>query len=225
MSNNSKDIMHVLVAHESAIVRSGLITILRQLKNVHVHPIEVLSLKAIDNCIKTQSVDVLFISPSFDMDFDLSFFKKKHPDIPVVAVLDRLYPSNTMCDYSGRITILDSVEKIEQVLLVLEQLQDTIETQQVQSFTTHSESDAPTVSIRKSQDSSSDNETLSAREKEIIIGIVEGLSNKEIADKLYLSIHTVITHRRNITRKLQIHSTAGLTIYAIVNGLVQIKEK
>ena len=45
-----------------------------------------------------------------------------------------------------------------------------------------------------------------------------------IADKLYLSIHTVITHRRNIARKLQIHSPAGLTIYAIVNKLVELSD-
>ena len=49
-------------------------------------------------------------------------------------------------------------------------------------------------------------------------------SNKAIADKLYLSIHTVITHRRNIARKLQIHSPAGLTIYAIVNKLVELSD-
>jgi len=48
------------------------------------------------------------------------------------------------------------------------------------------------------------------------------LQNKEIADRLYISVNTVITHRRNIARKLQIHSPAGLTIYAIVNGLVDI---
>ena len=48
--------------------------------------------------------------------------------------------------------------------------------------------------------------------------------NKEIAEKLYISVHTVITHRRNITRKLQIHSAAGLTIYAIVNKLVELSE-
>jgi len=65
-------------------------------------------------------------------------------------------------------------------------------------------------------------ETLSDREKDVIIGVVQGLQNKEIADKLNISVHTVITHRRNIARKLQIHSPAGLTIYAIVNGLVDI---
>ncbi len=67
-------------------------------------------------------------------------------------------------------------------------------------------------------------EPLSAREKEIITCVVKGLTNKQIADVLCISTHTVITHRRNIASKLQIHSAAGLTIYAIVNKLVDLSE-
>ncbi len=65
-------------------------------------------------------------------------------------------------------------------------------------------------------------ETLSDREKDVIVSLVQGMTNKEIADHLCISINTVITHRRNIARKLQIRSPAGLTIYAIVNNLVDI---
>ncbi|MBR5038737.1 MAG: helix-turn-helix transcriptional regulator [Prevotella sp.] len=65
-------------------------------------------------------------------------------------------------------------------------------------------------------------DALSDREKDVIISLVQGMSNKEIADHLCISTNTVITHRRNIARKLQIHSPAGLTIYAIVNELVDI---
>ena len=65
-------------------------------------------------------------------------------------------------------------------------------------------------------------ETLSAREKEVIIALVQGMANKEIAAHLGISVNTVITHRRNIAQKLQIHSPAGLTIYAIVNDLIDI---
>ncbi len=64
------------------------------------------------------------------------------------------------------------------------------------------------------------NESISEREKEIIVCLVQGLSNKEIANRLYISVNTVTTHRRNIIRKLQIHSLAGLTIYAIANNLI-----
>ncbi len=67
-------------------------------------------------------------------------------------------------------------------------------------------------------------EALSIREQEVLVEIVNGLTNKEIAQKLNLSIHTVTTHRRNISTKLQIHSIAGLTIYAISNQLINVKE-
>ncbi|MBR0273574.1 MAG: helix-turn-helix transcriptional regulator [Bacteroidaceae bacterium] len=65
-------------------------------------------------------------------------------------------------------------------------------------------------------------EALSDREKDVIIALVQGMTNKEIADHLCISVNTVITHRRNIASKLQIHSPAGLTIYAIINNLVDI---
>ena len=76
-----------------------------------------------------------------------------------------------------------------------------------------------TMVFKSGQDNA---EALSDREREVIISVVQGMQNKEIADHLCISINTVITHRRNIARKLQIHSAAGLTIYAIVNGLVDI---
>ena len=71
---------------------------------------------------------------------------------------------------------------------------------------------------------SDDQQTLSSREKEIVVCVVKGMTNREIADRLYLSTHTVITHRRNIARKLQVHSASGLTVYAIVNKLIELKD-
>ena len=79
-----------------------------------------------------------------------------------------------------------------------------------------------TVKISNMISKNTEGESLSEREKEVIIGVVQGMTNKEIADHLFISINTVITHRRNIAKKLQIHSPAGLTIYAIVNNLVDI---
>lgn len=67
-------------------------------------------------------------------------------------------------------------------------------------------------------------QALGRREEEIIVCVAKGLSNKEIADRLCISVNTVTTHRRNICAKLDIHSPAGLTIYAILNGLVDPKE-
>jgi len=70
----------------------------------------------------------------------------------------------------------------------------------------------------------SDSNDLSEREKEILISVAKGMLNKEIAEEHHISIHTVITHRKNITRKTGIKSVAGLTVYALLNNLIEMKE-
>lgn len=76
----------------------------------------------------------------------------------------------------------------------------------------------------KTQSSVSEESELSEREKDILREIALGKTNKEIADDLFISAHTVITHRKNITRKLGIKTVSGLTIYAILNKLIQMEE-
>ena len=65
---------------------------------------------------------------------------------------------------------------------------------------------------------------LSNRETDVLVALVKGLTNKEISDKLYISVHTVITHRKNIVRKTGIKSVSGLTVYALLNNLVDETE-
>lgn len=67
-------------------------------------------------------------------------------------------------------------------------------------------------------------EELTNREKDILICLAKGMSYKEIADELCISVNTVTTHRRNISNKLQIHSSVGLVIYAIANKMVNIAD-
>ena len=64
------------------------------------------------------------------------------------------------------------------------------------------------------------NKELSIREIEVLQLIVKGITNKEIADKLYISLNTVQTHRKNITAKLGIKTVSGLTFYALMNGII-----
>lgn len=67
-------------------------------------------------------------------------------------------------------------------------------------------------------------EELSEREREILVAIAKGMTNKEIANVFSLSVHTIITHRKNIIRKTGIHSISGLTVFAILNNMVDIKD-
>lgn len=88
--------------------------------------------------------------------------------------------------------------------------------------------DDPVLMVRKLRESlasrqenqEAEDYDLSAREKEILVCVAKGMLNKEIADYCNLSIHTVITHRKNITRKTGIKTVAGLTVYALLNNLI-----
>lgn len=65
---------------------------------------------------------------------------------------------------------------------------------------------------------------LSEREKEILVAVAKGMTNKSIAEQYHLSVHTVITHRKNLTRKTGIKSVSGLTVYAILNNMIDMKD-
>jgi len=79
--------------------------------------------------------------------------------------------------------------------------------------------------VRRNGDSEDSPRQLTSREREVLIAIAEGLSNKEIATRLGVGVRTVETHRERIMRKLNIHSVAGLTRYAITKGLVMLREQ
>lgn len=69
-----------------------------------------------------------------------------------------------------------------------------------------------------------DDVELSKREIDVLVAVAKGMMNKEIADMMNLSIHTVISHRKNITRKTGIKSVSGLTVYALLNNLIDENE-
>jgi two-component system nitrate/nitrite response regulator NarL len=75
----------------------------------------------------------------------------------------------------------------------------------------------------RGKDSGSETAQLTNREREVLVQIAEGLSNKEIASHLGVGVRTVETHRERIMRKLNIHSVAGLTKFAITNGLISLR--
>lgn len=195
------NMLKVLVASSSVIIRSGLSSVLRRLHELNIQPVEISSPEMLEHYVTLHTPDIIMIDPTFGGWFDLAEFKEaynKLTGVKFVAVIASVIDSMQLKDYNERIALYDSVEVIAEKLNGLMKTEDEMQ--------------------------DSDAEPLSQREKEIITYVVKGLTNKEIADNLCLSVHTVITHRRNIARKLQIHSPAGLTIYAIVNKLVELKD-
>lgn len=199
MSDNTS--LKIVVAETSVIIRSGLTAVLKRLPNLNVHPIEVASAESLQNYISLHTPDIVIVNPAFGGWFDMAAFKAEHgkPGVKYIALVCTVIDNNALKEYDDNFSICDDIDTISGKINRL--LNTEIE-----------------------EDKDNEQETLSQREKEIITCVVKGMTNKTIADKLFLSIHTVITHRRNIARKLQIHSPAGLTIYAIVNKLVELQD-
>ena len=120
--------------------------------------------------------------------------------------------------------VIISIYQAEEDLSIHSAVEDNIFVPAVRRLEHQARMHQPEEDEEQASLSGSGDEQLSDREKEIVVCVAKGLSNKEIADQLCLSVNTVTTHRRNIARKLQIHSPAGITIYAIVNKLVTLKE-
>jgi len=80
------------------------------------------------------------------------------------------------------------------------------------------------IKVTANSSDKAENEELSERENEILGCVVKGMTNKEIAEKHFISIHTVITHRKNIVRKTGIKSVSGLTVYALLNNLITYED-
>ncbi|NDV70119.1 LuxR C-terminal-related transcriptional regulator [Dysgonomonas sp. 25] len=197
MPHNKNKIL--AVAETSYIIRKGLANALSQLDMV-AKVIEIKTIEDINYQLDIIQPDALIINPMLmghTSKSDIRHQLSLPKDAIVIAFVYNLIDEQFYRQYDAVIRINDTETKIKDTL--------------VDCFT-------------KGQDKASDLEGLSDREKEILVSVVKGMSNKEIADHHNISIHTVITHRRNMARKLKIHSISGLTIYAIINKLVDISE-
>ena len=159
--------------------------------------------------------------------YDIETFSRHHGQIDkklreLKNIIIKYLPSDGLHNNQLSATLYD-IYNCEQWLDQHSHVEDEIFIPAIRRLEKMSRQDDVSVKISNMISQQPDNrETLSEREKDVIVALVQGMTNKEIADHLCISINTVITHRRNIARKLQIHSAAGLTIYAIVNNLVDI---
>ena len=192
--------MKIAIAENSVIIRNGITATLKRLPNFRIQPLEVSSIESLKECIKMNCIDILIINPAFGGFFDVSKFKGEilNLNIKIVSLVSSYVDKSILSKYDETISVYDDMDDLYRKISSLQNL--------------------------PKRNNEGENEMLSVREKEIVVCVVKGMTNKEIAGNLFISIHTVITHRRNIAKKLQIHSSAGLTIYAIVNNLVDISE-
>ena len=178
----------------------------------------------VDNLLKGQKDEnyniKMFVSHHDHIDEKLTELKnsiiKYYPDNKKAYMMNAVLFDIFNCEKD-----LVSHNAVEDHLFVPAVLQ--LEEEVKKNIDNHNTSNKVQQAIEK-EESLSRQDDLSQREKEIICCVVKGMSNKEIAENLFISVHTVITHRRNIARKLQIHSPTLLTVYAIVNKLVDISE-
>ena len=189
--------IHVAICEPSDIIRTGLISILKKLTTLNIDIFEISNLNNLNLLLLKAKPNILIINPSYIGSFSLNSLRKetKLPNLLFIGLQASFLDLQLIKQFDDIININSSPEDIKDKIHKL-----------------------------SNQKIDTEKKDLSVREKEIITLVVKGMTNKEIANELCLSIHTVITHRRNISTKLQIHSSAGLTIYAIINKLVDINE-
>lgn len=193
----------IVVAETSPVILTGMSGCLRRISTLHLQVMEARTLADLKECISSVAPDLVIVNPTFCGGFNPASIRHiSGNDIKMVAIETGKLDAMVTARYDGVISIVDDMETIAAKI----------------SSLFNKETDVAVFNDSK------DRESLSNREKEIVSFVVKGFTNKEIADKLFLSVHTVITHRRNIARKLDIHSPTGLTIYAIVNKLVDLGE-
>ena len=194
--------LKIVIAEPSAIIRCGLETVLKRLPGFRFSLTEITHVDTLIETLRSDRPDILIINPSTPGHFGLEHIKQESgcPDMKCIALLYAVADSGLLRPYDEQISIYDSSDELKNKLEKLRTIKKQGETEDEEQ------------------------QALSTREKEIVVCVVKGLTNREIADRLFLSTHTVITHRRNIARKLQIHSASGLTVYAIVNKLVELSE-
>ncbi len=191
---------NIALAEHSYLLRKGLALAVSQLSNVE-NIIELDTQTSLVSQIEAEEVDIIIINPQLlGVTPEIKPHKalKIDEDIPVVALVYSLIDEKYLQNFAAVLTITDSLETIAGKLQKVIGEMDRQENEQTGE--------------------------LSDREKEILVALVRGMINKEIADYFNLSVHTVIAHRRNITRKLGIHSVSGLTVYAILNKLVDLQD-
>jgi DNA-binding NarL/FixJ family response regulator len=211
----------LLVADNSFLVREGLKSLLQSMPSYQV--IEVVENKDLSAAIRENQPQVLVIDPlAFELNHEqLAALKNEFASVQILAITNLLPKKEISTFLNSGVTgyLLKDCDKDE----ICEAVEATRQGERflcgkiADVLLSDAEVKATPVYTKKL---SCEGFVVSEREIEVIKLIALGLSNKQIADKLCLSLHTVNTHRKNILQKLKVNNTAGVVMFAVKNNLL-----
>ena len=194
-------VIKIIIAESSPIISSGLSSFFNDMNQITVASI-VDNIDDLQDKIIMHNPDVLIINPMM-LGCMLNTFVKQmtqnHPNINRVALVTSYVDKNILKNFKEVIELSDNKQKVINKMLNLQNNNDE------------------TFAQNESVD-------LSNREVDVLVCVAKGMTNKDISDMLNISVHTVITHRKNIVKKTGIKSVSGLTVYALLNNLVEESE-
>lgn len=196
---NGQTIKRVLILEPSVIIAEGLKHVVDGLAGFDVCGMITELEGGLEATLEAYDTDIIIADPAIadpQSRPGLHETVKNLTGVPVLAILSSATDAGFVQDYEGQIYLSDKTAEVEQKI-------------------------SAAVSVNANE-TRGDGEELSAREKEILVCVAKGMLNKEIADYYNISIYTVITHRKNITRKTGIKTVAGLTVYALLNNLIDM---
>ena len=191
----------IAIAEPSIMLRTGLEQLLCELPDAEV-VFSTDNLNSLYARINALHPDILIVNPLLFDYVKRATIRAEFDNLPnlrIIGLITAYIESQHQRQFSGIIELNDDFQRVKSTL---NQVTNTLQ----------SEGDEP------------DTAPLSDREKDVLVCLSKGLKNNEIADQLNISVHTVITHRKNIVRKTGIKSVAALTVYAILNNLIEEKD-